>query len=282
MPPERRLFDECSENESDFKLDLTTDNFGSQTRWVLKKSRRNIIRRGPLRNTKYSSNSNYYEHACLSPGNYRLIIFDKGRDGLKSPGKYTVYVDGNQRFGSPAGDKSWRKRVHKFEIPFETSSPSAKPTVKPISSTSANDVKCSSTERTMKVDIKTDKYGQDTSWQVNKEGSILVESDKGYGPYETDAAIFCLSKGSTYNFILYDKVGDGMCCSNGEGSFKLSVLDNGSWNEIISGARFRAKELQYTIDLEESEMTPRDVEWLESHNSRRKKWHTNYGKTYGK
>lgn len=279
--PERGLSKVCNQNEIDFKLDLTTDDYGSQTRWILKKSRRNIIRRGPLKNTKYDSNSNYHEHVCLLPGNYKLIIFDSGRDGLKSPGKYAAYIDGKKRFGSPASYKSWKKRVHKFKIPPKTTSPpTPKPSSKPAS-TSTNDIECSTSERKIKVDIETDKYGQDTSWSVNKEGSMLVESGKVYGSNESDSTIFCLRKGSSYDFILYDKVGDGMCCSNGKGSFKISVFHNDSWNEIISGAEFRAKELQYTINLEEPQLSPRDIEWLDSHNSRRKKWHTTYGKSYG-
>lgn len=271
---ERSLVNECNDNESLFKFDVTTDDNGAQTRWILKKAR-NIILHGPPPGTKYNSNSNYVETLCLPHGTYKVFVFDNGNDGLVSPGKYTGYLDGKKKFGSPSGEKKWNRRVHPFTI-NKTSSPSSKPT------NSANDVSCSSSESKVKVEIKTDKWGVDTSWEIaNAQGQPLIESNKVYGSYEKETRIFCLDKGSSYDFILRDKVGDGMSEGESEGYFKVSLFNNGSWSEIISGGAFRSKELTHVINLEGTNMTPRDIEWLDSHNIRRRKWHTSNGKTYG-
>ena len=105
---------------------------------------------------------------------------------------------------------------------------------------------------------------------------------KPYNSNEEYTSLICLEKHESYWFILYDKFGDGMCCSHGAGYFRVSLSENDGWKEIISGGAFRAKKLNYVINLNEVKMTPRDTEWLDSHNSRRKKWHTSYGKSYGK
>lgn len=275
----------CDVDESYVKLDLITDDFGYQTRWALKKSRRNAIMRGPPEGSVYESNTNYTSGICLPEGNYQFVIFDSGKDGLNSPktnaGMYALSIDGVKVIGSPSRKTLWRKRFHKFTVSPKMLGPTQKPTPSPEQDRYSG-VTCSSSERKVKLEIKTDKWGGDTSWEVAKDGKTLLRSDKDYGPDETDVTHFCLAKGSSYDFILRDKVGDGMCCSHGEGYFKVSLEEEDeSWREIISGGTFRSKELTYVINLKEAKMTTRDIEWLDSHNRRREKWHTEYRKTYG-
>lgn len=286
---------ECSADESHFKLDLMTDDFGSQTRWILKKTgQRDAIMRGPPSGTTYDSNSNFVRGVCLPPGAYRFIIFDSGKDGLNVPdtnsGSYAVYLGEKKVAGSPRRRKHWRKRLHKFTVASKTPAPKPKPASKPTSKPSvdvvaggSSEVVCSSAERMVQLEIKTDRWGGDTSWEVAKEGEALIESNKVYGSHETELTHFCLKKGSTYDFVLRDKVGDGLCCSHGEGYFKVALLEeDGSWKEIIKGGSFQSKELMVGINLKESTMTVRDAEWLDSHNRRREKWHLENGKDFGK
>ena len=56
--------------------------------------------------------------------------------------------------------------------------------------------------------------------------------------------------------------------------------EDGSFEEIFSGGSFAEKELTRIINLEGQEMSDRDSEWLESHNTRRKDWHERYNKPY--
>ena len=71
------------------------------------------------------------------------------------------------------------------------------------------------------------------------------------------------------------------CCSHGEGHYKVYLEQaDGSMEEIISGGNFKLKEMKHVINLTQQIMTDRDVEWLESHNTRREEWHERHNKTY--
>jgi hypothetical protein len=133
----------------------------------------------------------------------------------------------------------------------------------------------------VKVEIKTDKFGSDTSWEVvDAQGNTLFESGSTYGAFESDIRLICLKKGSSYDFVVRDKWGDGMCCMKGDGYYKVSLMESGLWRDVLSGGAFRTKELRQAINLKKPTMTQRDVEWLDSHNNRRKSWHTAHGKSY--
>lgn len=301
-----RALSKCRSNEQFFKLDLTTDNYGFETRWVLKTASDTPIMRGPPSGTNYASNTRYLEGICLPVGeSYKFVIIDSFKDGICcdwGSGSYAGYVNGVKKMSSPRNAIAWGKRVHRFTIvsppptsnpitPLPTTKPTIKaftskaPTVSPSkrlsSSTELKKSSCSSSERRVKVELLTDKHGEDTSWEViNAQGKTLVESNKVYAAYEFDVSEFCLAKGSSYEFVLHDVWGDGMCCTSGQGHFKVYIEDGNSWKEIIAGGAFKKKELRLGINLKQHEMTERDHEWLDSHNTRRKEWHTAHGKSY--
>ena len=69
------------------------------------------------------------------------------------------------------------------------------------------------------IDISTDGYGSETTWEVVAEdGSILGSG----GPYSSNTTIpteyVSVPASQCFEFILYDSFGDGMCCSYGSGS----------------------------------------------------------------
>jgi hypothetical protein len=183
-------------------------------------------------------------------------MIDSGRDGIKSPGRYNVYIDGVKTFGSRR--TAWKKRVHRFTI----TAPSPSPTPMPPSQPHTTPVQCSPASQTkVKLELLTDKFGGDTSWEVDDQGKTLIKSDKVYGSGESDVKTFCLDKGRSYNFIFRDKVGGGF---QSDGYFKVSLFDDNSWREVVSVSKFRSKELEYKINLKEVAMTVRDQEWLVS------------------
>ena len=296
----------CIGDEKYFKMDLTTDSYGFETSWALTSVNGELIQKGPPANKNYASNSRYYGGLCLSPGIYRFNIFDKFKDGMccnYGEGKYEVYIDGLKRFSSPSGNRNWAKRGHSFTIfgsdkatPMPTRNPTRKPTRKPtrnptMAPTSSPSKQptyfegkralCNSSQRNIKIEVLTDKYGEDTSWFLtDSQGNPLITSTKVYGPNEKDVREICLEDGTTYEFILRDTFGDGMCCTNGQGYFKVLLEEGKTWKEILSGGAFKQKEIKQVINLKERVMTDRDKEWLESHNIRRKAWHEGNGKTY--
>ncbi len=84
----------------------------------------------------------------------------------------------------------------------------------------------------------------------------------------------CVPRGR-YNFTVYDKL-NGLCCSGGRGEF--SVKSKGT--EILYGGGFPAPSISYTILAGEPDMSDEEKQWLNGHNTRRKKFHTDHGKTF--
>ena len=117
-------------------------------------------------------------------------------------------------FSSPStGDLEWAKRTHTFDIAPKTAPPTRAPTNKPtVPYQPKTTSSCSSAQRRAKIEIKTDKYGQDTSWMMvdSQTGTRTVESTKNYGPHEEVVKEACLANGRSYEFIIRDEWGDGM------------------------------------------------------------------------
>ena len=70
---------------------------------------------------------------------------------------------------------------------------------------------------TIYVDILTDAYGSETSWEIIDEDGVQYANGGQYSnntQYNETAVIL---PGKCYSFNLYDSYGDGMCCSNGLG-----------------------------------------------------------------
>ena len=77
--------------------------------------------------------------------------------------------------------------------------------------------------RNVDVEILTDMYGSETTWEVvDLDNNLSVT--KG-GPCASSTLMkdsSCLSNGS-YEFRIFDTSGDGICCSYGSGNYKLSL-----------------------------------------------------------
>lgn len=65
----------CSDNS--LTLTLNTDNYGSETSWVVNNSQSNAVASG----SNYESNTQYNEQLCLTDGAYTLIVSDSYGDG---------------------------------------------------------------------------------------------------------------------------------------------------------------------------------------------------------
>lgn len=86
------------------------------------------------------------------------------------------------------------------------------PTRTPSNMPADEPTSCSATQRTLRVEIFTDRYGSDTSWTIrdSESGQILGESSKVYGSNEIYYADICLQDGLSYNFTIRDQYSDGM------------------------------------------------------------------------
>jgi len=133
--------------------------------------------------------------------------------------------------------------------------------------------------QTLNIQLKTDQYGEETSWTLykvdidtNMETNMIESVDENtYVANEQVNLDITLSPGK-YRFTLRDQFGDGFCCSNGSDGWYRVYLDN---EEIFRGGWYR-QEISHDILVGfdwESTMNERDNEWLIAHNIRREDWH---------
>ena len=81
----------------------------------------------------------------------------------------------------------------------------------------------------------TDNYPTETSWRIRNSSNVTVASGSGYSSkFATYNINLCLPAGTCYTFTINDAFGDGMCCLQGQGSYKL--VFNGQ--TLISGGQF--------------------------------------------
>ncbi|MFK7807875.1 MAG: T9SS type A sorting domain-containing protein [Saprospiraceae bacterium] len=94
---------------------------------------------------------------------------------------------------------------------------------------------CEGTDVTLTIVL--DDYPQETSWTITDAGGNTVASGGTYANQpdgSTIQEIICLADGC-YDFTIDDTYGDGICCSEGDGSYLL-VDDEG--NVLASGGEF--------------------------------------------
>ncbi len=92
----------------------------------------------------------------------------------------------------------------------------------------------------IEVNILTDNYGSETTWEITDASSNVVASGGGYadGGSTLYNELACLADGC-YTFTIYDAYGDGICCQFGNGNYEL--LSPGG-DEMGSGGEFNDDE----------------------------------------
>ena len=83
----------------------------------------------------------------------------------------------------------------------------------------------SASTSTATINLTTDNYGSETSWElVNETSGVIAASGSGYGNNQTITPVTVnLVDGNCYKFIIEDTYGDGICCTYGNGSFSFAA-----------------------------------------------------------
>lgn len=95
---------------------------------------------------------------------------------------------------------------------------------------------------TLTLNIVKDQLGGHTTWIMRDSQNQTIASG---GPYvnfkggEVETHEICVDDGC-YEFVIYDLLGNGICCNNGEGSYELKDQDN---NLLASGGEFGEEEV---------------------------------------
>ena len=144
---------------------------------------------------------------------------------------------------------------------------------------------CLNNQRKVKIKIKTDQYGFETSWTFRRKGTATPlfrgPDNRNYESSTLYQGTFCANIGM-YEFVIRDLFKDGICCGSGQGFFSVQVQkENGSWRQAVRGGKFtNVKRHIIDVGKTESTMTNRDKAYLVAHNTRRKDWHARYNKEY--
>lgn len=108
-------------------------------------------------------------------------------------------------------------------------------------------------ENPFRVEMRTDRYGEETSWELYDSTMTLIGSGGPYqrlsanGTFDQDPVNFCLEDGN-YTFIVLDSYGDGMDSGAGNGYYRLVKTVDGVEVEIAKNGVFGAfEEVMFTL-----------------------------------
>ena len=82
------------------------------------------------------------------------------------------------------------------------------------------------------IDILTDGYGSETTWDIKAENGTIVASGGPYSNNTQHNETAFINPTECFTFSLYDSYGDGMCCANGVGSV---LVQDASGHVIFEG-----------------------------------------------
>lgn len=168
-----------------------------------------------------------------------------------------------------------------------------------------------------KLVLRMDAYAFENSWTLLKSNyggdtwSTLAKGPPSGTIYQDNKRYtggYCLQSG-TYKFIINDKFKDGMHAgTRGDGGFVGYVNGIKRFTSPVTDSNWAQKSYQFRITssggggsggggggggasstsqaISQQDFTPKadldniDAQWLTAHNTRRKEWHTQYGKSY--
>jgi hypothetical protein len=87
------------------------------------------------------------------------------------------------------------------------------------------------------VEIMTDNFGYETTWQLGYANGGTIASGGSSPAYENNSYhsyTYCVSADACLRFQIWDSFGDGICCSYGEGYYRVSI----DGEEVATGGNF--------------------------------------------
>lgn len=217
--------DPCSGNNKRISIRVRTDQYPSETSWILKSQDGIPIVVSPL---YVEPNTLYVQDYCiLYPGEeeqveepcFEFTIYDEYGDGFLDGGYYIVFdvdedkklIEGRGNFGSA-----------------ETKSTCDDDAV----------IKPCLDGKSLAVYVKTDQYPQETQWTLSRDGSVLLSGGNYTLANNVYVQEYCdrnsMDEGDAevcYEFSIFDSFGDGLTLGGGF----YAVLDKDEEKYIIFG-----------------------------------------------
>ena len=229
----------CSAGEQAVEVRVLTDYYPTETSWTLTNSCTNSIEASSPAGSYTQSGQTYSKTVCVSSdAEYSFTIGDTWGDGIccsYGSGSYSVLVDGVEKLSGGAFGSSETKSFGVCGGSPPTKSPTSSPTASPTISS------CSAGEREVRLDLLTDNYPGETTWELSN--ACTNEEIASGGPYSSQGTgyseLVCVPENGSYSFTIFDSWGDGICCSYGLGSYSLHF---GTEAVVIDGGEFGSSE----------------------------------------
>jgi hypothetical protein len=193
----------CVDPDAVLTVEILTDPYPSETTWELTEVGVGVVASGGPYSSSYTT---YIQDVDVcSTSCYSWTIFDAYGDGIYAPGGYTLYWDGVV-VASTMGS-GWC---------------CDEATVGGLGDCGG----CADPDTTITVEIFTDNYPTETTWQLVEEGVGVVASG---GPYSYSQTLYThvidVCSTSCYDWTIYDAYGDGICCAYGYGYYNVYYGD---------------------------------------------------------
>lgn len=118
-----------------------------------------------------------------------------------------------------------------------------------VSTRSGQRSRCAESESLARLELNTDRYPWETSWELLDRKQEIISSGppegSNYARENRYLGHLCLEKGKRYTLKMYDLQGDGICCGWGDGSFKISV--DGSKVVQSDDSNFKVKQYSFRV-----------------------------------
>jgi len=130
------------------------------------------------------------------------------------------------------------------QSPSSSPSPSTKPSIslRPTSSSAPTvfpDCSCGVGEFKFELELRTDEFPEETSWQIEDGNGVILHSESGYNEnLKISNYEYCLPVGC-HDFVIDDSWGDGICCN---GYYKGSVYGR---KEVFNGGNFNETAIEH-------------------------------------
>ena len=210
---------------------IKTDSAPEDTGWELRTVPDNKIVASRPMGYYTQPNREIFEKESVEPERfYRLVIYDRDQDGFQ--GSMKVYK----------GQNTYKTDLLVEEPGFSSKSQG---------SVSHGFYVGDFPPNVLTLDIKLDGNPTQFAWIVTNKEDNLQLGFRWFGFYKTafesireTIPIYGGERGlQEYELLIYDKNGDGLCCSSGSGSYALYLGDSlNARNQIISGAKYESSE----------------------------------------
>lgn len=227
-------------------VEITTDDYPKDTYWYIADTG-GYGKVAGFSQEYTQANRKHSQTVCLPMGSssktYQFTIMDKYGDGMccsQGNGSYNVIDNKGGKIFS--GGSNFSTRKHYITVQKDPSPPP--PTKAPTSAPTPKPTPTPPCEKYV-VEVRTDKYPKDTSWEFSiynefNDAANIAKSPEYTKINNLHKTTVCLPQDSSYEFRFFDSFADGICCSLGEGYFRLIdscgkvVIDSGKKESIFS------------------------------------------------